>query len=85
VRVQAGRARQRDRIAEAGLMCNPEKDPRQVRKFCPLDETGRSIIRQAMAQLQLSKRAFDWLLKRPAPSPIWRGRSGSFPNAWRKV
>ncbi len=34
-----------------------------VRKCCKLDETGNALIRTAMAQLQLSARAFHWVLK----------------------
>lgn len=34
-----------------------------VRHFCALDEAGRSLIRHAMQQLQLSARAFHRVLK----------------------
>jgi magnesium chelatase family protein len=34
-----------------------------VRKFCSLDETGRSLMQTAMNQLQLSARAYHRVLK----------------------
>ena len=37
--------------------------PAEVRQFCSLDETGRSLMRTAMSQLQLSARAYHRILK----------------------
>ena len=37
--------------------------PAEVRKFCDLDDTGRSLMKTAMSQLQLSARAYHRLLK----------------------
>ncbi len=62
-RVEAARARQRERFAGADLVCNADMGPRDVRLFCTLDETGRALVRQAMQQLQLSARAFHRVLK----------------------
>jgi magnesium chelatase family protein len=62
-RVEAARERQRERFSDSGLVCNADMGPRDVRLFCALDETGRSLVRQAMQQLQLSARAFHRVLK----------------------
>jgi hypothetical protein len=35
----------------------------EVRKFCKLDETGGSLVRAAMSQLNLSARAYHRILK----------------------
>jgi magnesium chelatase family protein len=35
----------------------------EVRKFCKLDETGDSLVRAAMSQLNLSARAYHRILK----------------------
>jgi magnesium chelatase family protein len=43
--------------------CNADMRPAEVRKFCALDETSRSLIRSAMNQLQLSARAYHRILK----------------------
>jgi len=37
--------------------------PAEVRKYCTLDETCRSLMRTAMSQLQLSARAYHRILK----------------------
>jgi len=62
-RVEAARGRQRTRLAEAGLTCNADMGVGDVRRYCPLEETGRSLMRQAMSQLQLTARAFHRVLK----------------------
>jgi len=68
-RVEAARQRQRARFAAAaeaavdGLATNADMRPAQVRQFCQLDEAGRSLMRTAMRQLQLSARAYHRILK----------------------
>lgn len=37
--------------------------PAEVRRFCQLDDGGSTLMRTAMAQLQLSARAYHWVLK----------------------
>jgi magnesium chelatase family protein len=63
LRVEQARHRQRERLAEVGLTCNGEMGPGQVRQYCPLDDQGRTLVRQAMSQLQMSARAFHRVLK----------------------
>ncbi len=48
---------------DSGLTCNADMGPAEVRQFCPLDDAGRALVRQAMTQLQLSARAFHRILK----------------------
>ncbi|MEW6717464.1 MAG: YifB family Mg chelatase-like AAA ATPase [Chloroflexota bacterium] len=62
-RVEASRERQRHRFAETDLTCNADMGPTQVRKYCGLDDTGRSLMRSAMHQLYLSARAYHKVLK----------------------
>ncbi len=62
-RVESARSRQKARLAGTGLTCNAEMGPGDVRQLCRLDDTGRALVRQAMAQLQLSARAFHRVLK----------------------
>jgi magnesium chelatase family protein len=75
--VEAARQRQRERFAvqkdptsENGhppnlesIACNADMRPAEVRKFCELDETSRTLMRSAMNQLQLSARAYHRILK----------------------
>jgi magnesium chelatase family protein len=44
-------------------MCNADMRPADVRQHCQLDDTGQSLMRSAMSQLQLSARAFHRVLK----------------------
>ena len=37
--------------------------PAEVRQFCDLDDTSRTLMRSAMNQLQLSARAYHRILK----------------------
>jgi magnesium chelatase family protein len=62
-RVEIARERQRRRFAETRLTCNADMGPAEIREYCPLDEAGRSLLRSAMYQLQMSARAFHRILK----------------------
>ncbi len=62
-RVEAARARQRERLQGSGLSCNADMRPAEVRQFCELDETGSNLMRTAMNQFQLSARAYHRILK----------------------
>jgi magnesium chelatase family protein len=62
-RVEAARRRQVERFAGSILYCNADMGASEVRHFCPLDETGRRLMKSAMAQMNLSARAFHRVLK----------------------
>jgi magnesium chelatase family protein len=67
-RVEAARERQRARFVEQQgvgprLVCNADMQPADVRVYCPVDEAGKSLLKAAMAQLQLSARAYHRILK----------------------
>ncbi len=66
VRVEKAREIQRRRFANTpGLsaLANADMRPADVRVHCKLDDAGMSLVRAAMAQLQLSARAFHRILK----------------------
>ena len=72
-RVEAARQIQRQRFGANGsnsegsleneMACNADMRVAEVRKYCQLDDTGRSLMRSAMSQLQLSARAYHRILK----------------------
>jgi magnesium chelatase family protein len=62
-RVEAARARQGERFKESDLYCNADMGPSEIRQFGHLDETGRRLMKSAMAQMGLSARAFHRVLK----------------------
>jgi magnesium chelatase family protein len=62
-RVEAARARQMRRFAGTLLLSNADMGPAEVRDYCQVDEAGRSLLRAAMKQLQMSARAYHRILK----------------------
>ncbi len=62
-RVETARERQQERFVGSQLYCNADMGTSEVREFCSLDETGRQLMKSAMAQLSLSARAFHRVLK----------------------
>jgi magnesium chelatase family protein len=62
-RVETARQVQRERFENTGLVCNSDMRPAEVRKYCSLDETSRSLMKTAMNQLQLTARAYHRVLK----------------------
>ena len=70
-RVEKARQTQRQRFSGvqaadgevSPVTCNADMRPAEVRKYCELDDTGRSLMKTAMNQLQLSARAYHRVLK----------------------
>ena len=62
-RVEAARDAQRLRFEQTELTCNADMHPQEIRLYCHLDETGDSLMRSAMSQLQLTARAYHRVLK----------------------
>jgi magnesium chelatase family protein len=62
-RVEAARERQRRRFDGTALLSNADMGPSEVRTFCQIDDAGKSLLRAAMQQLQMSARAYHRILK----------------------
>jgi magnesium chelatase family protein len=63
-RVEQARQKQRQRFeGNADVSANADMHIAEVRKYCVLDETGQSLMRTAMNQLQLSARGYHRVLK----------------------
>ena len=62
-RVEAARNHQRERFEGTDIASNADMHPRQVRKYCTLDEACQSLMKTAMRQLQLTARAYHRVLK----------------------
>jgi magnesium chelatase family protein len=45
------------------IACNADMRPAEIRQYCNLDDTSRSLMRSAMSQMQLSARAYHRILK----------------------
>ncbi len=65
-RVQAARQIQQNRFsksADSNLVANADMRVGEVRLFCQLQDEGKSLMRSAMTQLNLSARAYHRILK----------------------
>jgi magnesium chelatase family protein len=63
-RVIAARQRQTARFAgKKSVTCNARMGPRELKAFCELDEATREMLQRAMAEYNLSARAYDRILK----------------------
>jgi magnesium chelatase family protein len=45
------------------MLCNAEMGPAEIRQFCRLADPCRALLRTAMAQLQLTARAYHRVIK----------------------
>lgn len=62
-RVVRARKIQLERFRGTKIYCNAQMSSRQVRTFCPIDDDGNQLLKQAMDYLGLSARAYDRILK----------------------
>ncbi len=62
-RVETARERQRERFKGESLSTNADMGPAGIRQYCHLDDTGRSLMKSAMSQMQLSARGYHRVLK----------------------
>ena len=63
-RVVAARQRQHERFRDRPkITCNARMGSRELKRYCELDETTLELLKFAMADLNLSARAYDRILK----------------------
>jgi magnesium chelatase family protein len=62
-RVEKSRAIQRERFKSDGIFYNAQMNTKLIKKYCVLEEEAKELLRLAMAELGLSARAYDKILK----------------------
>ena len=62
-RVVAARQGQQARFSGTRITCNARMGTRELKKYCGLDEASSELLKFAMADLNLSARAYDRILK----------------------
>lgn len=62
-RVETGREIQRQRFVDNPVKLNAAMGPREIEKYCSVDEKGQELLKQAVDKLQLSGRAYHRILK----------------------
>lgn len=62
-RVLKARKIQQERYKDSEIHYNAQIGPKELEKYCELDETSKNLIKTAMEKLNLSARAYDRILK----------------------
>jgi len=62
-RVEKARTVQRERFTQEGIFYNAQMNTRQIKKYCPLEDEARELLKIAMTELGFSARAYDKILK----------------------
>lgn len=62
-RVNRAREHQTERYSLEGIYYNSQLNPKQIRKYCKLDQWGRDLMEKAFTSMKLSARAYDRILK----------------------
>jgi magnesium chelatase family protein len=62
-RVCRAREVQLTRFREDGIFANAQMGPKEIRKYCALDEPSQALLKAAMEKFGLSARAYDRILK----------------------
>ena len=62
-RVGIARERQQKRFTGSRITCNARMGTRELKKFCTLGDDATELLKFAMADLNLSARAYDRILK----------------------
>ncbi|MDU4959927.1 MAG: YifB family Mg chelatase-like AAA ATPase [Sporomusaceae bacterium] len=62
-RVEAARARQRERLRCFGLFANSQMKHKHIKQTCPLTPQAQALLQQAFAKLNLSARGYDRIIK----------------------
>ena len=62
-RVDEARKRQNQRFGTGSTLCNARMGPRELRKYCALDETCEELMKQAFDTMGLTARSYDRILR----------------------
>ena len=62
-RVIKARNIQLERFKDENIICNAQMLPKQIKRYCPLDENTKAVLKNAIAKFNLSGRAYDRILK----------------------
>jgi len=62
-RVIAARNIQIQRFKDENIICNSQMLPKQIKRYCPLDDATKMVLKNAITKFNLSGRAYDRILK----------------------
>ena len=61
--MENARAIQQERFKSVGIFCNAQMSSKLIKQHCVLDQEAQELVRMAIAELALSARAYDKILK----------------------
>ena len=62
-RVETARERQRKRFADDGILLNAQMNAKLIKRYCAPDAASEALLARAYAELKLSARAYQRILK----------------------
>ena len=62
-RVIRARNMQVERFKDENIICNSQMLPKQIKRYCPLDDATKMVLKNAITKFNLSGRAYDRILK----------------------
>ena len=62
-RVVNARNIQIERFKDENIICNSQMLPKQIKRYCQLDDATKMVLKNAIAKFNLSGRAYDRILK----------------------
>ena len=62
-RIIKARIKQETRFKDTSIAANNQMNPRQIKKFCALNDAGKKLLKMAIDELGFSARAYDKVLK----------------------
>jgi len=68
------------RFKEDGIFANAQVGPKEIMKYCVLDEPSQALLKAAMEKFGLSARAYDRILKGARPIADLDGVDDLRPN-----
>ena len=62
-RVIKARNIQLERFKDENIVCNSQMLPKQIKRYCALDDATKMVLKNAITKFNLSGRAYDRILK----------------------
>ena len=62
-RVIQARKMQLERFKDENIICNSQMLPKQIKRYCSLDDATQMVLKNAITKFNLSGRAYDRILK----------------------
>ncbi len=62
-RVEKARLAQKERFKTKGIFFNAQMNTKSIKKYCPLEDGAKDLLKMAMTKMGFSARAYDKIFK----------------------